>query len=96
MSLIDRIAELSKTLLTTDVAMRHLQESVNEVKKEVSELARAMQDIRDRLTRLETAREADRAQIAAELARFKTEVERAELRLTRLLPAAQNPSLEDQ
>ncbi len=45
-----------------------------------------MADVRERLARLEAAREADRAQMQAELARFKAEVERAELRLSRMLP----------
>ena len=43
--------------------------------------------MRERLARLEASRDADRAQMQAELARFKIEVERAELRLTRILPA---------
>ncbi len=50
-------------------------------------------DIRERLARLETSRNADRAEIQAEIARFKVEVERAELQLTRVLPpsAEQSP-----
>lgn len=44
-------------------------------------------DIRERLARLETSRNADRAEMQADIARFKVEVERAELKLTRLLPA---------
>jgi len=44
-------------------------------------------DLRERLARLEASREADRAQIQADLARFSADVERAELRLTRLLPS---------
>ena len=43
-------------------------------------------DMREWLARLEASRDADRAQMQAELARFKIEIERAELRLTRLLP----------
>ena len=43
-------------------------------------------DARERLTRLEVSRDADRTQMQANLARFQAEVERAEMRLTRLLP----------
>ena len=43
-------------------------------------------DLRERVTRLEATRDADRAQSQADLARFMAEVERAEMRLMRLLP----------
>jgi uncharacterized protein involved in exopolysaccharide biosynthesis len=45
-------------------------------------------DARDRILRLEASRDADRAQAAAELARFMAEVERAETRLVRALSGA--------
>jgi hypothetical protein len=45
-----------------------------------------MVDVRERLARLETVRDADRAQMQADLSRFKAEVERAEMRLARLMP----------
>lgn len=63
-------------------------------------------DVRERLARLETSyeadlprrvayleahREVDRAQIEADLARFKAEVERAEYRITRLLSGPPEP-----
>jgi primosomal protein N'' len=48
-------------------------------------------EIRERLTRLEAAREADRSQMAADLARFKAEVERAELRLSQLRRSEPDP-----
>jgi uncharacterized protein involved in exopolysaccharide biosynthesis len=54
-------------------------------------------DVRERLARLEASRDADRAQMQADLARFKTEVERAELRLTRLLQTQrEQPALPEQ
>ena len=46
-------------------------------------------DLRERLARLEASRDADKAQAQADLARFKAEVERAEMRLTRTLPPAE-------
>jgi hypothetical protein len=42
--------------------------------------------LRERVTRLEALRDADRAEMRADLATFKIEVERAELRLRRTLP----------
>ncbi|MDW8365767.1 MAG: hypothetical protein RMK49_08000 [Abditibacteriales bacterium] len=50
-----------------------------------------LMDIRERLARLEAARDFDRAQMAADLARFKAEVERAELKLSRMLSAPSEP-----
>jgi hypothetical protein len=46
-----------------------------------------LSDIRERLARLEAARDADRAEMRAEISRFKSEVERAELQLSRVMPA---------
>jgi uncharacterized protein involved in exopolysaccharide biosynthesis len=43
-------------------------------------------DLRERAARLEVSRESDQAQMQADLARFKAEFERAELRLSKLLP----------
>ena len=48
-------------------------------------------DLRERVARLEASREADQAQMRAELARFKTEVERAELRWAMQLPSSTKP-----
>lgn len=47
-------------------------------------------DLRERLARLEASKEADRSLIQAEIARFKAEVERAEVRLGRMLPPGEN------
>lgn len=41
-----------------------------------------MANVRERLAHLEASRDADQAQIQAEVARFKVEVERAALRLS--------------
>ncbi len=65
-------------------------EDVRELRKVVDagfeKLQRESADMRERLARLEALRDADRAQMQAELARFKAEVERAEMKLARLLP----------
>ena len=53
MSLLERLAELSKALLTTDTELRHLRETLGEIKQEVSKVTSGLQDIRERLARLE-------------------------------------------
>lgn len=92
MSFLERIAEMSKNLLTTDAELKHLRQLLNETRLEVSRLALALQDIRERLVRLETMREADRAQLVAEIAKFQAEATRVELRLSRLLSAPTEPA----
>jgi len=91
MSLLERLGELGKALLTTDAELRHLRETLTEIRQEVRKLADGMQEIRERLRRLEVSREADRSQMAAEIARFKVEVERAELQLTRRPSTSKEP-----
>jgi predicted nucleic acid-binding Zn-ribbon protein len=90
-SLLERLAELGKSLLTTEAELRHLRETLSDIRQEVRQLTDSMQDVRERLVRLETARSADRAQMEAGIAQFKAEVERAESRLTRLSPPPEEP-----
>lgn len=52
----------------------------------VERLETTVGDLRERVARLASMRDADRAQSQAELARFLAEVERTEVRLSRLLP----------
>jgi predicted nucleic acid-binding Zn-ribbon protein len=91
MSLLERLGELGKALMTTDTELRHLRETMGEIRQEVRGLRDDVQDLRERIIRLETARGADRSQLEAELARFKVEVERAELRLARQTPPHNEP-----
>ncbi len=65
-------AEFEKLSATTSVRLDRLEDQ--------------MANVRERLARLETARDADRAQLQAEVARFKAEVERTELRWRQLPP----------
>jgi hypothetical protein len=81
MGLLDRLGELGKALLTTEAELRHLRDTLADIRQEV----------RERLVKLETSRESDRSQLEAEAARFKIEVERAELWLSRLLPVPNEP-----
>ncbi|MFN7946690.1 MAG: hypothetical protein U0Z53_15165 [Blastocatellia bacterium] len=87
MSVLDRLLALGERLLTIDAEMRRQGEIVNEMKQKTDRLIDLMQDTRERLARLEATRDADRAQLAAEVARFRAEYERAQLKLSALLPA---------
>jgi hypothetical protein len=64
-----------------------LTEDQRELKTTVSgrleRLEGQLADLRERLARLEASRDGDRAQMQADLALFKLEVERAELRFSR-------------
>ena len=91
--LLERLGELGRALLTTEVELRHLRETLNEARQDVRMLTADVQEVRERLVRLETARETDLARLEAEITRFKAEVERAESRLTRLLPPSEPPPL---
>lgn len=86
MSLLDRLVDLGKSAATIDTQIKHLQGGLDELRIQVRSLSDGLQDVRERLARLEAAREADRAQMITEIERFKIEVERAELRLARQLP----------
>ena len=96
MSLWERLAELGKSMLTTDAQLNQLQSEMDSMQQQVHTLSDSVQDVRERVTRLEAAREADRAQMATEIERFKLEVERAELRLSRQLPTRPASQSEEQ
>lgn len=97
MSFFDRLGELTKSLFNINLELRYLQEqqaqdrqAVRDLDTSLKQLARDLQSVSERLTRLETIREADRAELRAEIARFNAEVERAALRMERRqLPPAQ-------
>ena len=112
MSFLERIGELTKAVLTTDVELKQqrqmidetrldvrrqsesiqqlskdLQQAVKDVQRDFQaaneQLLREIRSLSDRLTRLESLREGDRAELRAEIARFGAEVERAVLRMER-------------
>ncbi|MBV9864663.1 MAG: hypothetical protein JO316_04890 [Abitibacteriaceae bacterium] len=89
MGLLDHLSELGQSILTSDAQLKHQKEEIDRIIQQLRIMGEGLQDLRDRVVRLEAQREADRAQIMAEVAQFKTEVERAELRLSRQLPASQ-------
>jgi predicted nucleic acid-binding Zn-ribbon protein len=95
MSLLDRIGEIARSAVTTDLELKHMREQMVAVRQEfgdvedtVEQMSRDIQSLRERVARLEAMRDADRAQLMAEIAQFKTEVERAQMRFARQLPPA--------
>jgi uncharacterized protein involved in exopolysaccharide biosynthesis len=97
----ERILETLQKIATAvhrlDVLSEDLRELRTAVGTRLDRLEGQLADVRERLARLEASRDADRAQMQADLSRFKAEMERAELRLTRLLQSrAERPPLPEQ
>ncbi len=69
-----------------DLAVEQRQ-FTNAVGARLDRIEGQLADMRERLARLETSRNADKAELQADISRFKTEVERAQLQLTRLMPS---------
>ncbi len=88
MGLLADLAKLAREVFTLSSEVARLRESLKELRAASGMQAVEINDLRERLTRLEAARDADRAQFKAELSRFMSEVERAEMRL--LKPPVQN------
>jgi uncharacterized protein involved in exopolysaccharide biosynthesis len=86
-SILQTLQKIATAVHRLDVLAEDLRELRITVRARLDRLEEQIADIRERLARLEASRDADRAQMQADVARFKTEVERAELRLTRLLQA---------
>jgi uncharacterized protein involved in exopolysaccharide biosynthesis len=97
----ERILETLQKIATAVHRLDALSEDLRELRTAVGtrleRLEGQLADMRERLARLEASRDADRAQMQADLSRFKAEMERAELRLTRLLRIrAEQPPLPEQ
>jgi hypothetical protein len=92
MNVLETLQKIAATTQRLDTALAEIErERVERQRLESAIISRVERleaqfgEIRERLVRLEASREADRSQMAAELARFKTEAERAALQLTHLL-----------
>ena len=85
-SILQTLQKIATVVHRLDALAEDLRELRTAVSARIERLEGQVADLRERLARLEASREADRAQMQADLARFSAEVERAELRLTRLLP----------
>jgi|SRR4051812_5280020 chromosome segregation ATPase len=90
-------AGILSTLQKLATALERLDELADDVRElrlaatgRIERLEEHISDLRERVARLEAAREADLAKMQAEIARFKAEVERAELRFQRR-PALPRP-----
>jgi primosomal protein N'' len=98
MNILETLQKIAATTQRLDTAMAEIERErgererfENAVISRIERLEIQLGEIRERLVRLEVSREADRSQMAAELARFRAEVERAELQLTRILQGAREP-----
>ena len=85
-SILETLQKIATVVHRLDSLAEDLRELRTAVSTRIERLEGQVADLCERLARLEASREADRAQMQADLARFSAEVERAELRLTRLLP----------
>ena len=81
---LQKLATISYRLDALNDTLERLSAATSVRLDRLEEQEEQMVDVRERLARLETARDADRAQTQADLARFMAQVERAELRLTGL------------
>jgi uncharacterized protein involved in exopolysaccharide biosynthesis len=85
--LLETLPKIATAVHRLDALAEDVRELRTTVSARLERLEEQLADMRERLARLEASRDADRAQMQAERARFKIEVERAGLRLTRILPA---------
>jgi septal ring factor EnvC (AmiA/AmiB activator) len=83
--ILETIQKIATAIHRLDALAEDLRELRTAVGTRLDRLEGQLADVRERLARLEASRDADRAQMHADLSRFKAEIERAELRLTRLL-----------
>jgi uncharacterized protein involved in exopolysaccharide biosynthesis len=81
------------TLHKISTALHRLDELAEDVRElrvavttRIERLENQLADVRERVARVEASREADLAKLQAEAARFKAEIERAEMRLSKQLP----------
>jgi hypothetical protein len=93
MSFFDRMGDLAKALFTTDLAIKHLQDTVEAQNKQMDALADDVKQVSRELRMMgrafgapgSDARRRPRA-THGRIAQFKTEVERAQMRFARQLP----------
>ena len=84
-SVLQTLQKIATAVPRLDQAAEDLREVRPSVAGRLERMEGQFADVRERLARLEASREADRAQMQADLARFKSEVERAEVRLSKRL-----------
>ncbi len=77
----DKGFDVLKSNITIDVQLEHLRERASKIETRMDSLESGLNDVLQRLVRLETQRDADKAEMRAEVAQFKADVERAAQRL---------------
>ena len=80
MSWISDTWEYAKRLALIDDSLDRLESSTRGTAEELAAMSDEIQDLEIRIVRLETARENDRAQMAAEFERFALRMERMAIR----------------
>ena len=85
MGVFETLTDIAKTAITTDLQLKQLREELDEANAKVRRLGEDVVDLRERVVRLEAQRDADRAQLAAQIEVFKTVMERGANR-SRALP----------
>lgn len=93
MNFFEKLAEATKSLLNIQLEIKQIREQMTEFKTDLraldsdqSRISNEVKTVSERVTRLETLRDADKAQTAMEITRFKLDVER-------LIVRAANPQL---
>lgn len=86
MSLFGNFGSLVQTLFTANNELIHQRDLIRTLGAEIKAIDASLNDIRERVVRLEAQQDAAKAERAADLSALKFEVERAVTQLTRLLP----------
>lgn len=81
MALFDKAFDVAKTNFTIDVQLEHIRSNIGKLETRAEKIESKLDDIVARLIRLEALREADIAQLRAEVSAFKSDVDRAAQRL---------------
>jgi len=81
----DQTLDAAFSSFTLKPQIEHLRENVQKLEQRVSQLEVKIESLTDRTGTIENFRDADKAQLKAEIAEFKFEVERI---MQRLLPPA--------
>jgi phage shock protein A len=76
MNALERITDLARALFNSETQLRHVEASVEVLRADLTLLETGVLELRERVTKLEAFREADRAKLDAEISRFKLDVER--------------------
>ncbi len=93
-SIIQTLQEYATLIQRLDTITEEVRDIRSTIGGRLERMDSQLTDLLERLARLEAGRSADRAEVQADISRFKAEVDRAEMKLTKLLPesAQSNPT----